>query len=132
MAQAVYNKYLFPYLMKQFGITDWKLMLLRSEEEDQTAHLRRREIEINLAIQMKNLGFEVDMNEEGDFVFKKYPSKDVIDVDVDDGPKLETDPYAGTNIDASQLGQLQEQALMSGQTKAQVAGEMPGKGTSPA
>jgi len=132
MAQAVYNRHLFPYLMKQFGISDWKIMLLRSEEEDQTAHLRRREIEINLAIQMKNLGFEVDMNEEGDFVFKKYPSKDVIDVDVDDGPKLETDPYAGTNIDASQLGQLQEQALMSGQTKAQVAGEMPGKEISPA
>lgn len=135
MAQAVYNKYLFPYLMKQFGITDWKIMLLRSEEEDQTAHLRRREIEINLAVQMKNLGFEVDMNEEGDFVFKKFPPKDLIDVDVEEkqgDKKLETDPYAGTNIDASQLGQLQEQALMSGQSKAQVAGEMPGKETSPA
>jgi hypothetical protein len=135
MAQAVYNKYLFPYLMKQFGITDWKIMLLRSEEEDQTSHLRRREIEINLAVQMKNLGFEVDMNEEGDFVFKKFPPKDLIDVNVDEkqgDKKLETDPYAGTNIDASQLGQLQEQALMSGQTKGQVAGEMPGKETSPA
>jgi len=133
MSQNVYNKYLFPYLMKQFGITDWRIQLLRSEEEDQTAHLRRREIEINLAVQMKNLGFEVDMNEEGDFVFKKYPSKEVTDVDVsaDEQPMLETDPYAGTNIDASQLGQLQEQALMSGQTKAQVAGEVPGKRNKP-
>ena len=112
------NIYFFPYLLKQFGITDWKVMLLRSEEEDQTAHLRRREIEINLAVQMKNLGFEVDMNEEGDFVFKKFPSKELIDVDIDDkGGKLETDPYAGTNIDASQLGQLQEQAPNDGPNK---------------
>ena len=29
----------------------------------------------------------------------------------------------GTNFDASQLGQLQEQALMSGSSKQQVAGE---------
>ena len=58
--------------------------------------------------------------------FNKFNRKNMID------KKLETDPYAGTNIDASQLGQLQEQALMSGQSKAQVAGEMPGKETSPA
>ncbi|MAP53605.1 MAG: hypothetical protein CL605_01755 [Altibacter sp.] len=123
-AQNVYNKYMFPFLMKQFGITDWKVQLLRSEEEDEIANIRRREMELQLAIQMKNLGFEVDMNEDGDFVFKKYPAKELIDVDVESDEKpLETDPYAGTNIDRSQLGQLQEQALMSGNTKAQVAGE---------
>lgn len=124
-AQNVYNKYLFPFLMKQFGITDWKVQLLRSEEEDEMADMRRREMEINLAVQMKNLGFEVDMNEDGDFVFKKFPAKELIDVELDsnEGEILEVDPYAGTNIDASQLGQLQEEALMTGNTKAQVAGE---------
>ena len=83
MAQNAYNKYLFPFLMEQFGITDWKVQLLRSEEEDQTSHLRRREIEINLAVQMKNLGFEVDMNEEGDFVFKKFPPKELVEAAVE-------------------------------------------------
>ena len=129
MAQNAYNKYLFPFLMEQFGITDWKVQLLRSEEEDQTSHLRRREIEINLAVQMKNLGFEVDMNEEGDFVFKKFPPKELVEAAVESGngedKPLETDPYAGTNIDASRLGELQEQAYMQGNTKAQVAGESP-------
>lgn len=124
-AQNVYNKYMFPFLMKEFGITDWKVQLLRSEEEDEMAVMRRREMELQLAVNMKNLGFEVDMNEDGDFVFKKFPAKELIDVDLEaeDGEMLETDPYAGTNIDRSQLGQLQEQALMTGQTKAQVAGE---------
>jgi len=87
--------------------------------------MRRREMELQLAVNMKNLGFDVDMNEDGDFVFKKFPAKELIDVDLEagDGKKIETDPYAGTNIDRSQLGQLQEQALMTGNTKAQVAGE---------
>ena len=97
MAQNVYNKYMFPFLMKQFGITDWKIELLRSEEEDNIARLRRREIEINMATQIKNLGFEVDMDEEGNFVYKKFP------------PKQEVD--AGTNVDASQLGQIAEEAM---------------------
>lgn len=86
-----------------------------------TAQLRRREIEINLAVQMKNLGFDVDMNEDGDFIYKKFPSEESTKVDLDE--EIPTDKFAGTNIDASQLGQLQEQALMSGSTKQQVAGE---------
>tara|TARA_R110001632_G_scaffold171988_1_gene291236 strand:- start:428 stop:1267 length:840 start_codon:yes stop_codon:yes gene_type:complete len=130
MAQGVYNKYLFPFMMEQFGITDWRVQLLRSEEEDEMAVLRRREMEVTLAIQMKNLGFEVDMNEDGDFIFKKFPADGLTEVDVEkkkgDAP-IETDKFAGTNIDASQLGQLQEQALMSGQTKGQVAGEVADK-----
>ena len=117
MAQNVYNKYMFPFLMKQFGITDWKLQLLRSEEEDNLARLRRREIEINMATQIKNLGFEVDMDEEGNFTYKKYPPKQEVNLDMNEpasegkDEKLETDPYAGTNVDASQLGQIQEEAM---------------------
>jgi hypothetical protein len=114
MAQNVYNQYLFPYLMKQFGISDWNLMLLRSEEEDNVAELRRREIEINLATQIKNLGFEVDMDEDGNFIYSKPPPEPKDVPEGEEGKKLETDPYAGTDIDASQLGQMQEQAMLGG------------------
>jgi hypothetical protein len=112
MGQNVYNQYLFPYLLGEFGITDWTLKLLRSEEEDTTAELRRREIEINLATQIKNLGFEVDMDEDGNFIYSKPPPEPT-EAPKEEGDKLETDPYAGTDIDASQLGQMQEQAVMS-------------------
>jgi len=117
LAQNVYNQYLFPFLMRQFGISDWEITLLRSEEEDLTAELRRREIEINLATQIKNLGFEVDMDEDGNFIYSKpQPKEDKKSMGSgqEDAP-LETDPYAGTDIDASQLGQMQEQALLGGQ-----------------
>ena len=116
MAQNVYNHYVFPWFVGEFGITDWKLVLPPSEEEDEIAVMRKREIEVNIAASIKNLGFIVDMNDDGEFTFKKeppappagQPQKD------DKGGKVETDPYAGTNVDASQLGQMQEQMLQGG------------------
>ena len=104
MAQNVYNKYVFPYVTKQFGITDWVLILPRSEEEDELAQIRRRELEVSLAGQIKNLGFDVDMDEDGNFIYKKS-ILDEAQPKVD-GKKIEKDPYAGTNVDASQMGQM--------------------------
>jgi len=113
-AQTVYNNYVFPFLVKQFGITDWNLKLPPSEEEDEIAVLRKREIEVNIAASTKNLGFEVDMDEDGQFTFKKPEPEESPEGQAEGEEKTETDPYAGTNIDASQLGQMQEQALQGG------------------
>ncbi len=110
-AQTVYNNYVFPFLVKQFGITDWNLKLPPSEEEDEIAVLRKREIEVNIAASTKNLGFEVDMDEDGQFTFKKPEPEASPEGQAEGEEKTETDPYAGTNIDASQMGQMQEQAL---------------------
>ena len=129
MAQNVYNQYLFPYLVGEFGITDWKLTLLRSEEEDNVAELRKREIEINMATQIKNLGFEVDMDEEGNFIFSKPPPEPKEQPQgKGDDKQLETDPYAGTDIDASQLGQMQEEAF-SGRNKPSMSVGPPKRNT---
>ena len=113
MAQTIWNEYVFPFMTKEFGITDWQLKLPPSEEEDEIAKLRKREIEVNVAASIKNLGFEVDMDDEGRFTFKKPEPKPEQQGPKEEGEeKVETDPYAGTDIDASQLGQLQEQQLM--------------------
>tara|TARA_R110002020_G_scaffold307255_6_gene523111 strand:+ start:243 stop:1880 length:1638 start_codon:yes stop_codon:yes gene_type:complete len=113
LAQNVYNTYLFPFLMKQFGISDWDITLLRSEEEDLTAEMRRRELEINIATQIKNLGFDVDMDDDGNFIFSKPPpKKEGGEQPQQKEGQLKTDPYAGTDIDASQLGQMQEQMML--------------------
>ncbi len=113
MAQNVYNNYVFPYLVKQFGITDWKLKLPPSEEEDEVAGLRKKEIEVNIAASIKNLGFEVDMDEDGNFTYNK-PKPEPQEGQPQEGgeeEQVEVDPYAGTNIDASQMGQMQEQMM---------------------
>ena len=118
MAQNVYNNYVFPFLTKQFGITDWDLKLPPSEEEDEIAVLRKREIEVNIAASIKNLGFEIDMDEDGQFTYSK-PEPQPEEGKPKEEEQVEKDPYAGTNIDASQLGQLQEQSLMGQQSKPQ-------------
>ena len=112
-AQTVYNNYVFPFLVKQFGITDWDLKLPPSEEEDEIAVLRKRELEVNIAASTKNLGFEVDMDEDGNFTFKK-PEPEAPAEGEGEQEQVKTDPLAGTNVDASQMGQMQEQ-MMEGQ-----------------
>ena len=109
MAQNVWNKYVFPFIVKQFGITDWELVLPPSEEEDEIAKLRKREIEVNIAGQIKNLGFEVDMDENENFTFKKPEPQPQEGGQPQEGEDaVESDPYAGTDIDQSQLGQMME------------------------
>jgi hypothetical protein len=118
MAQNVYNNYVFPFLTKQFAITDWELKLPPSEEEDEIAVLRKREIEVNIAASTKNLGFEVDMDENGEFIFTKPEPQEPAQGEQQQEGDVETDPYAGTDIDASQMGQMQEEMMAGGANKA--------------
>ena len=109
MAQTIWNNYVFPFITEQFGITDWDLKLPPSEEEDEIAVLRKREIEVNIAASTKNLGFEVDMDDEGRFIYSKPKPEQGEKPKEQQGEDVELDPYAGTNIDQSQLGQMMEQ-----------------------
>jgi len=109
MAQTIWNEYVLPFITNEFGITDWQLKLPPSEEEDDIARLRKREMEVNIAGSIKNLGFEVDMDDEGRFVYTKPKPEEMQGKEKGKDEKFETDPYAGTNIDQSQLGQMMEQ-----------------------
>jgi hypothetical protein len=108
MAQTIWNNYVFPFIIKEFGITDWDLKLPPSEEEDEIAKLRLREMEVNIAGSIKNLGFLVDMDDKGRFTYSKEKPKEEGGEKAGGGEKFETDPYAGTDVDASQLGQMME------------------------
>ncbi len=63
--QKVYTEILFPRLLKQFGVTDWKITLYPNEEEDEITRLRRDEMEVNLAQRMMMLGYQPELLEEG-------------------------------------------------------------------
>ncbi len=117
MAQTIWNNYVLPFITQQFGITDWVLKLPPSEEEDEIAKLRKREIEVNIAASIKNLGFEVDMDDEGRFKYNK-PLPEQEGKPKGEEEQIENDPYAGTNIDASQMGQMMEQGQRPTQAEA--------------
>jgi hypothetical protein len=104
----------FPFLTKQFGITDWDLKLPPSEEEDEIAVLRKREIEVNIAASTKNLGFEVEMDEDGNFTFKKpEPQPEESASPKSEEEPAKQDPLAGSNLDQRDLD---EQARMFAET----------------
>ena len=111
MAQTIWNNYVFPFIIKEFGITDWVLKLPPSEEEDEIAKLRKREIEVNIAASIKNLGFEIEMDDKGRFTYKKEKPREMQGGKSSEGSggNVKTDPYAGTNIDANYLGQMMDE-----------------------
>ena len=117
MAQNVYNNYVFPFLVKQFGITDWILELPPSEEEDEIAVLRKRELEVNIAASTKNLGFDVDMDEDGQFTFTKPEPKET--PQGEEGEPVETNPMAGSSVDQRELAEAQMAMLEGGGSKPQ-------------
>ena len=64
--QKVYTDVLFPRLLRQMEVTDWKLTLYPNEEEDEITRLRSDEMEFNLAQRMLMLGYKPELMEEGD------------------------------------------------------------------
>jgi len=118
MAQNVYNNYVFPYLVKQFGITDWKLKLPPSEEEDEIAVLRKKELEVSIAASIKNLGFEIEMDEDGNFTYKKPEPKEEEQPQGEDR-RMEKDPLAGSNLDQRDLDEQTRQFAEGGGSKPQ-------------
>ena len=121
MAQNIWNTYVFPFIIKEFGITDWTLELPPSEEEDEVKNIRKRELEVQIAGGIKNLGFEVNMDDKGRFTY----TKEKPDMKGDKGggggqEEFQRDPYAGTNIDQSHLGEMMEQGQRPTQEEAGV------------
>lgn len=112
MAQNVYNNYVFPFLVKQFGITDWDLKLPPSEEEDEIAVLRKRELEVAIAASIKNLGFEIEMDEDGQFTYTKPEPKEEQSAKGED--MIESDPLAGSNLDQRDLEEQTRQFAQGG------------------
>ena len=73
--QKVFTEILFPRMLREMGVTDWKLTLYPNEEEDEITRLRRDEMEANLAHRMMMLGYKPELLEEGErdirFIYKK-------------------------------------------------------------
>jgi len=73
--QKIYTRDLFPRIMNEMGVTDWKVTLYPNEEEDDVTRLRRDEMEVNVAQRMMQLGFQPILKEDAArdirFIYKK-------------------------------------------------------------
>jgi hypothetical protein len=75
--QKVYTREdgIFPRMLDEMGVTDWKVTLYPNEEEDDVTRLRRDEMEVNVAQRMTQLGFQPELKEDSArdirFIYKK-------------------------------------------------------------
>jgi len=71
----VYTEHLFPRMMEELDVEDWKLSLYPNEEEDEVTRLRRDEMEVNIAQRMMMLGYKPTLVEDSDrdirFIYKQ-------------------------------------------------------------
>lgn len=67
--QKIYNEKVLPEILRQYGVTEFELILLPSEEKDEMAELQREQLKIQNAQIMHSMGFEIELDEEGEFVF---------------------------------------------------------------
>ena len=70
--QKIYNEEVFPWILEQFGITDWELTLAEPEEVDEIAEQKKIGLKMDNANKMKQMGFDVSFNkEEEEFEFSE-------------------------------------------------------------
>jgi hypothetical protein len=71
----VYTDHLFPRLMEEMDVTDWKLTLSPNEAEDEVTRLRRDEMEVNIAQRMMMMGYKPTLSEDANrdirFIYKQ-------------------------------------------------------------
>ena len=71
----VYTEHLFPRMVEEMDVSDWKLTLYPNEEEDEVTRLRRDEMEVNIAQRMMMMGYQPtlveDSNRDIRFVYKQ-------------------------------------------------------------
>lgn len=74
--QRVFNEKFFPFLLKQFGITDWEYVLKPPEEKDEMAEQQLEAQKISNAQAMQSLGFEVKRTPDGKFTYSDKPEQE--------------------------------------------------------
>lgn len=70
LGQDVMNRFL-SVLAEQLAVTDFEVKLAPLEAKDQMSGLMLQEKKIQIAQLMKNIGYDVEMDEEGEFEFEK-------------------------------------------------------------
>ena len=71
--QGMFNNKVLPFLLSQFGISDWEYVLKPPEEKDEMAEKQREAQEIANAQAMQQLGFKVERTADGKFKYSAKP-----------------------------------------------------------
>ncbi|MEM4958282.1 MAG: phage portal protein [Nanopusillaceae archaeon] len=71
--QRMFNEHVLPWLMRQLGVSDWRVVLAPSEMRDELRHLEIIERKLEIAAKLKELGYGVK-------VVQRHPGE--IDIEI--------------------------------------------------
>ena len=76
--QKMFNEKVFPWILKQFGITDYEIRLEEPEEQDELEDSKILQVKIDNAQKMRQMGFELEYYpKEKDFEFSEKPTQEM-------------------------------------------------------
>ena len=67
--QGLYNEGYYPWFADQLGVTDYHIELYPNEEQDRMANEELKGKQIDNAMKMQNMGYDVTLNEDEEFEF---------------------------------------------------------------
>lgn len=72
----IFNNKVLPWLSKQLGVNDWVIQLKPHEEKDMVAELQRQHSKVDLALKLKQLGYQPILKEGVDGIDFYYTKAD--------------------------------------------------------
>jgi len=118
---------IFPAILDNFGITDWKMVLLNPEEKAEATRIAQSQQKAAIAAQMLNMGFDVKLKgnevaiDELDFLVTGEPVPTA---------RLQGEQQA-LQLEAAEQQAAQQEAMMDMQQEQQQAGGEAGGGEAP-
>ena len=74
--QKIFNDEVYPWILSQFGITDYELILQEPEEQDELEDTKVLQVKIDNAQKMRQMGFDITyFPKEKDFEFSEKPTE---------------------------------------------------------
>ena len=64
--QRMFNEKVFPFVLENFGITDWKLVLKQPEEKAEATRIQFAQQRVSIASMLQQLGFKIELREGTD------------------------------------------------------------------
>jgi len=79
--QSLFHRKLFPKICLALEVYDWKLVLPPTEERDEAHELQLEQMKVQIATAMKNLGFKVTRDVNGEFQYSQEPVEEAGEVE---------------------------------------------------
>lgn len=115
--QKILNEELYHKLGNLIGIYDWEIVLVDSEEIDLLREEQIKGQQIDNAVKMHGMGFDICTDGNNDFIFSQYPNPEKLEMMIGGGDKDNPNNADDTSKSKSSKGNKADQSDFGGEPK---------------